>query len=86
MPFSKMGYTKGVKKMSNCRNFCHFMKSEKQRYVEGNKRCNMCGIFIKTDKVRCECCGNVLSVKSRTVPYNRKYRMKLKMIEVKTKC
>ncbi len=38
------------------------------RYNRGQKRCSICGIFLKTKKIRCPCCNYVL----RTRPKNKK--------------
>ena len=38
------------------------------RYNRGQKRCSICDIFLKTQKIRCPCCNYVL----RTRPKNKK--------------
>ena len=35
------------------------------RYEHGDKRCNMCCVFIKWDGVRCPCCDYVLRTTSK---------------------
>ncbi|HZC20317.1 MAG TPA: hypothetical protein VE223_01595, partial [Nitrososphaeraceae archaeon] len=44
------------------------------RYVSGQKRCQICEIFIKWDGLWCPCCGYRL----RTKPRNLKYKAKLR--------
>ncbi|PWU79863.1 MAG: hypothetical protein DLM72_15325 [Candidatus Nitrosopolaris wilkensis] len=51
--------------------------SEIGRYNMGQKRCQVCDIFIKWSGVRCPCCHTTL----RTVPRPRKYRQKLRLKE-----
>jgi hypothetical protein len=36
-----------------------------RRYTAGQKRCQICAIFIKWDRLRCPCCGTILRTKSR---------------------
>ena len=42
------------------------------RYAVGQKRCQMCEIFIKWDGVKCPCCNNAL----RQIPRSRKGKEK----------
>ncbi|MDP8888979.1 MAG: hypothetical protein M3M89_05055, partial [Thermoproteota archaeon] len=44
------------------------------RYASGQKRCQICEIFIKWDGLWCPCCGYRL----RTKPRNLKYKAKLR--------
>jgi hypothetical protein len=44
------------------------------RYAGGQKRCQICEIFIKWDDLWCPCCGYRL----RTKPRNLKYKAKLR--------
>lgn len=44
------------------------------RYASGQKRCQICEIFIKHDGLWCPCCGYRL----RTKPRNLKYKSKMK--------
>ncbi len=39
------------------------------RYTVGQKRCQICAIFIKCDRLRCPCCGTILRTKSRSAVY-----------------
>ncbi len=38
------------------------------RYNRGQKRCSICGFFLKTEKNRCPCCNYLL----RTRPKSKK--------------
>jgi hypothetical protein len=44
------------------------------RYSSGQRRCQICEIFIKWDGLWCPCCGYRL----RTKPRNLKYKAKLR--------
>ena len=61
-----------------CKGRCIRHKAQKPagcgRYVIGQKRCQVCELFIKWDGLWCPCCGYRL----RTKPRNLKYKAKLK--------
>ena len=61
-----------------CKGICIRHKAQKPvsqgRYATGQKRCQVCEIFIKWDGLWCPCCGYRL----RTRPRNLKYKAKLK--------
>jgi hypothetical protein len=65
------------KKMT-CKGICIRHKAQKPsksgRYAVGQKRCQICEIFIRWDGFWCPCCGYRL----RTRPRNLKYKAKLK--------
>lgn len=42
------------------------------RYEIGQKRCQVCEIFLKWEGIRCPCCNSTL----RTRPHPKKYREK----------
>ena len=44
------------------------------RYAMGQKRCQICDLFIRWDGLSCPCCG----YKLRTKPRSLKYKAKLK--------
>jgi hypothetical protein len=50
------------------------------RYSTGQKRCQICEIFLKWDGLWCPCCGYRL----RTKPRNLKYKSKLRAIKKNT--
>jgi uncharacterized Zn finger protein (UPF0148 family) len=56
-----------------CKGICIRHKAT-SRYVTGNKRCQICGLFIKWDGVFCPCCGYRL----RIGPRNMKFKAKLR--------
>ena len=56
-----------------CKGIC-IRHKDSYRYDTGNKRCQICEIFIKQDGLWCPCCGYRL----RTRPRHSKYRAKLR--------
>lgn len=44
------------------------------RYANGQKRCQICDLFIKWDGICCPCC----SYRLRTKPRNTKYKTKMR--------
>ena len=46
------------------------------RYATGQKRCQICAIFMRWDGLWCPCCG----CRVRTKPRNSKFKQKLKTI------
>jgi hypothetical protein len=58
-----------------CKGICARHKALKprsgQRYIIGQKRCQVCQIFIKWEGLWCPCCGYRL----RTRPRSRKYKV-----------
>src|SRR5690348_14813223 len=61
-----------------CKGICVRHKAQKPvgsgRYVSGQKRCQICEIFIKWDGLWCPCCG----YKLRTRPRNIKFKAQLR--------
>jgi len=59
-----------------CKGICHKYKAswgtEHIRYSMGQKRCNVCEIFVHWDGRHCPCCGMML----RTRPKLSRYRQK----------
>ncbi|MCV0431376.1 hypothetical protein [Nitrosopumilus sp.] len=59
-----------------CNNSCQKFKvtsfSGKGRYVEGQKRCPQCEVFILWDGLWCPCCGRLLRTKPRAKKLKRK--------------
>ncbi len=57
-----------------CKGICHRYKAkwgtQKYRYVSGQKRCNVCELFVNWDGYHCPCCGILL----RTRPKISRYR------------
>ena len=60
-----------------CKGICTRYKAQKPvgtgRYASGQRRCQICEIFIKWEGLWCPCCGYRL----RTKPRNLKYKAKL---------
>jgi hypothetical protein len=48
------------------------------RYAIGQKRCQICEIFIKWDGIFCPCCGCRLRIRPRLFKHKVKLRMKQK--------
>ena len=48
------------------------------RYATGQKRCQVCSIFMKWDGAWCPCCG----YRVRTKPRNSKFKQKLKITRI----
>jgi len=61
-----------------CKDICLKYKAKgvflNGRYIDGQKRCNSCDIFIHWDGIWCPCCGFRL----RTKPRYKKRKTKLK--------
>ena len=61
-----------------CKGICVRFKAQKPvgtgRYASGQRRCQICEIFIKWEGLWCPCCGYRL----RTKPRNLKYKAKLR--------
>ncbi|WP_067960941.1 hypothetical protein [Nitrosopumilus sp. Nsub] len=61
-----------------CKGICIRYKAQKPvgtgRYASGQRRCQICEIFIKWEGLWCPCCGYRL----RTKPRNLKYKAKLR--------
>lgn len=58
-----------------CKGICNRFKAKKPltgRRYDTQKRCQICGIFIETVAIWCECCGTKL----RTTPRNNKNKKK----------
>ena len=60
----------------SCKGICTRFKAKwgahQFRYSDGQKRCNVCELFVKWDGHWCPCCGMSL----RTRPRSRKYKGK----------
>ena len=52
-----------------CKNICEKYRAKKEKrgsyYSAGNKRCQICDVFIKWKNKRCPCCGTILRTKPR---------------------
>lgn len=57
------------------------IESNGNRYSTGQKRCQVCEIFIKWDDLWCPCCGYRLRTKPRNLKYEAKLRTRKKIAE-----
>ena len=68
-----------------CKGICIRHKAQKPvgsgRYASGQKRCQICEIFIKWDGLWCPCCGYRLRTKPRNLKYKAKLRARNNTIE-----
>ncbi|NMJ86253.1 MAG: hypothetical protein EX285_00135 [Thaumarchaeota archaeon] len=64
-----------------CKGRCASYKAQKPtgvgRYALGQKRCQICEIFLKWDGLWCPCCGYRLRTKPRNLKYKTKLRAKI---------
>lgn len=71
-----------------CKGICVRHRASKPtgagRYSTGQKRCQICEIFIKWDGLWCPCCGYRLRSKPRNLKYKAKLREKMQVASVKT--
>jgi len=55
----------------SCNSICHRYKATKPgnmgRYAIGQKRCNVCEIFLNWDGISCPCCGMMLRTRPRSI-------------------
>jgi hypothetical protein len=51
------------------------------RYSTGQKRCQVCEIFLKWDGLWCPCCGYRLRTRPRNLKYKAKLRTRKKIDE-----
>ena len=69
-----------------CKGICIRHKAHKPfgsgRYAIGQKRCQMCEMFIKWDGLFCPCCGCRLRIGPRLFKHKAKLRMKQKEKQV----
>ena len=67
-----------------CKGICVRHKAQKPvgsgRYASGQKRCQICEIFIKWDGLWCPCCGYRLRTKPRNLKYKAKLRARTKKL------
>jgi hypothetical protein len=61
-----------------CKGICIRYKAASNHYANGQKRCQVCGLFIKWDGLWCPCCRGRL----RTGPRRFKLKSKLREQEV----
>ena len=54
-----------------CKGICHRYKAKwyarEYRYANGQKRCNVCEIFLNWTGISCPCCGMMLRTRPRSI-------------------
>ena len=74
-----------------CKGICVRYKAQKPvgtgRYASGQRRCQICEIFIKWEGLWCPCCGYRLRTKPRNLKYKAKLRARVEAdaVEAETK-
>src|SRR2546422_3356621 len=70
-----------------CKGICTRHKAQKPvgagRYASGQKRCQICEIFIKWEGLWCPCCGYRLRTKPRNLKYKAKLRSRMILQEAR---
>jgi len=65
----------------SCKEICLRYKAKKpqssSRYIFGQKRCQICSIFINWEGVFCPCCGYKLRIKPRKTQNKMKLNSKI---------
>jgi hypothetical protein len=55
---------------------CHRHRGQERsggRYANGQKRCQVCQIYMKWDRLRCPCCRFKLRTKSRNSAFKKRF-------------
>ena len=72
-----------------CKGICIRYKAQKPvgtgRYASGQRRCQICEIFIKWEGLWCPCCGYRLRTKPRNLKYKAKLRARVEADSVESK-
>ena len=70
-----------------CKGICIRHKAQKPsksgRYAVGQKRCQICEIFIRWDGFWCPCCGYRLRARPRNLKYKAKSKARKEIEEAK---
>ena len=65
-----------------CKGICARYKAttpaSRGRYIHGQKRCQICEVFVVFDGLWCPCCGYRLRTKPRNKRYKNKYKEQLR--------
>jgi hypothetical protein len=56
-----------------CKGICIRHKAS-GRYIYGNKRCQICDLFVQWDGIFCPCCGRRLRIGPRSFKFKAKLR------------
>ncbi|MDQ6666697.1 MAG: hypothetical protein M3Y53_00550 [Thermoproteota archaeon] len=79
--------TNDVRIIMTCKGICIRHKAPRphdsngNRYSTGQKRCQICEIFLKWDALWCPCCGYRLRTKPRNMGYRDNLRARKKIAE-----
>ena len=72
-----------------CKGNCVRYKAQKPvgtgRYASGQRRCQICEIFIKWEGLWCPCCGYRLRTKPRNLKYKAKLRARVEADSIEAK-
>ena len=72
-----------------CKGICVRYKAQKPvgtgRYASGQRRCQICEIFIKWEGLWCPCCGYRLRTKPRNLKYKAKLRARVEADSIESK-
>src|SRR3989344_3441351 len=72
-----------------CKGICSRYKAQKPvgtgRYASGQRRCQICEIFIKWEGLWCPCCGYRLRTKPRNLKYKAKLRARVEADSIEAK-
>ncbi len=72
-----------------CQGICVRYKAQKPvgtgRYASGQRRCQICEIFIKWEGLWCPCCGYRLRTKPRNLKYKAKLRARVEADSIEAK-
>ena len=72
-----------------CKGICTRYKAQKPvgtgRYASGQRRCQICEIFIKWEGLWCPCCGYRLRTKPRNLKYKAKLRARVEASEAEAR-
>ncbi len=73
----------------SCKGTCDKYKANKPvgigRYASGQRRCQICEIFIKWEGLWCPCCGYRLRTKPRNLKYKAKLRARVEADSIEAK-
>jgi hypothetical protein len=71
-----------------CKGICVRHKAQKPvgtgRYSTGQKRCQICELFLRWDGLWCPCCGYRLRTRPRNLKYKAKLRARKKIDEYRS--
>jgi hypothetical protein len=71
-----------------CKGICHRHRAQERsggRYANGQKRCQVCQIYMKCDGLRCPCCRSKLRTRSRNSVFKKRFPVIKKYQEPKNK-